>query len=29
MRASFANGDLTGGLVAGLRSLADYAGNAR
>jgi hypothetical protein len=26
MRASFANGDLTGGLVAGLRSLADYAG---
>jgi hypothetical protein len=29
MRASFANGDLTGGLVAGLRSLADYAGNTR
>jgi uncharacterized membrane protein YgcG len=29
MRASFANGDLTGGLVAGLRSLADYAGNSR
>ena len=27
MRASFANGDLTGGLVAGLRSLADYAGS--
>lgn len=29
MRASFANGDLTGGLVAGLRSLADYAGGSR
>ncbi|MGN6607182.1 MAG: DUF5130 family protein [Jatrophihabitans sp.] len=29
MRASFANGDLTGGLVAGLRSLADYAGNTK
>jgi hypothetical protein len=29
MRASFANGDLTGGIVAGLRSLADYAGNSR
>jgi hypothetical protein len=28
MRAAFANGDLTGGLVAGLRSLADYAGSA-
>jgi hypothetical protein len=27
MRAAFANGDLTGGLVAGLRSLADYAGS--
>jgi uncharacterized protein DUF5130 len=27
MRASFANGDLTGGLVTGLRMLADAAGN--
>jgi uncharacterized protein DUF5130 len=27
MRASFANGDLTGGLVTGLRMLADSAGN--
>jgi hypothetical protein len=26
MRASFANGDLTGGLVTGLRMLADAAG---
>jgi len=26
MRASFANGDLTGGLVTGLRMLADSAG---
>lgn len=29
MRASFANGDLTGGLVTGLRMLADAAGNHR
>jgi hypothetical protein len=28
MRASFANGDLTGGIVTGLRMLADSAGNA-
>jgi len=28
MRASFANGDLTGGLVTGLRMLADAAGSA-
>jgi hypothetical protein len=28
MRASFANGDLTGGLVTGLRMLADSAGTA-
>jgi hypothetical protein len=27
MRASFANGDLTGGIVTGLRMLADSAGN--
>jgi hypothetical protein len=27
MRASFANGDLTGGVVTGLRMLADSAGN--
>ncbi len=27
MRASFASGDLTGGLVTGLRMLADSAGN--
>ena len=27
MRASFANGDLTGGIVTGLRMLADAAGN--
>jgi Domain of unknown function (DUF5130) len=27
MRASFTNGDLTGGLVTGLRMLADSAGN--
>jgi hypothetical protein len=27
MRASFGNGDLTGGLVTGLRMLADSAGN--
>lgn len=27
MRASFANGDLTGGLVSGLRMLADAAGS--
>jgi hypothetical protein len=27
MRASFANGDLTGGLVTGLRMLADAAGS--
>lgn len=27
MRAAFANGDLTGGITTGLRSLADYAGN--
>jgi hypothetical protein len=26
MRASFANGDLTGGIVTGLRMLADSAG---
>lgn len=29
MRASFANGDLTGGIVIGLRMLADAAGTAR
>jgi uncharacterized membrane protein YgcG len=29
MRASFANGDLTGGIVTGLRMLADAAGNRR
>lgn len=29
MRASFANGDLTGGIVNGLRQLADAAGSAR
>lgn len=29
MRASFASGDLTGGLVTGLRMLADAAGNRR
>ena len=28
MRAAFANGDLTGGIVTGLRMLADSAGNA-
>lgn len=28
MRASFANGDLTGGIVIGLRMLADAAGTA-
>jgi uncharacterized membrane protein YgcG len=28
MRASFTNGDLTGGIVTGLRMLADSAGNA-
>ncbi|HEY2299710.1 MAG TPA: DUF5130 family protein [Jatrophihabitans sp.] len=28
MRASFSNGDLTGGIVNGLRMLADAAGNA-
>jgi hypothetical protein len=28
MRASFANGDLTGGIVTGLRMLADSAGTA-
>ena len=28
MRASFANGDLTGGIVTGLRMLADAAGTA-
>jgi len=28
MRASFANGDLTGGIVSGLRQLADAAGRA-
>ena len=28
MRASFSNGDLTGGLVNGLRMLADSAGSA-
>jgi hypothetical protein len=27
MRAAFANGDLTGGIVTGLRMLADAAGN--
>ena len=27
MRASFSNGDLTGGIVTGLRMLADSAGN--
>jgi uncharacterized membrane protein YgcG len=26
MRAGFTNGDLTGGIVSGLRTLADYAG---
>jgi hypothetical protein len=29
MRASFSNGDLTGGIVTGLRMLADAAGNRR
>lgn len=29
MRASFSNGDLTGGLVNGLRMLADQAGRQR
>lgn len=29
MRASFANGDLVGGIVIGLRMLADAAGTAR
>jgi hypothetical protein len=29
MRASFANGDLTGGIVTGLRMLADSAGSSR
>lgn len=29
MRASFSSGDLTGGLVSGLRMLADSAGRAR
>lgn len=29
MRASFASGDLTGGIVTGLRMLADSAGGAR
>jgi Domain of unknown function (DUF5130) len=28
MRASFSNGDLTGGIVNGLRMLADSAGNS-
>lgn len=28
MRAGFANGDLTGGIVSGLRTLADYAGSS-
>jgi uncharacterized membrane protein YgcG len=28
MRASFSNGDLVGGIVTGLRMLADAAGNA-
>lgn len=28
MRASFSNGDLTGGIVGGLRQLADAAGKA-
>lgn len=28
MRASFSNGDLTGGIVNGLRMLADFAGSA-
>lgn len=28
MRASFSNGDLTGGIVNGLRMLADFAGTA-
>jgi hypothetical protein len=28
MRASFTNGDLTGGIVNGLRQLADAAGGA-
>jgi hypothetical protein len=28
MRASFTNGDLTGGIVNGLRQLADAAGQA-
>jgi hypothetical protein len=27
MRASFSNGDLTGGIVSGLRMLADSAGH--
>ena len=29
MRASFANGDLVGGIVTGLRMLADSAGSAK
>jgi Domain of unknown function (DUF5130) len=29
MNAAFANGDLTGGIVTGLRMLADAAGNVR
>jgi hypothetical protein len=29
MRASFSNGDLTGGIVTGLRMLSDSAGRAR
>ena len=29
MRAGFANGDLTGGIVSGLRTLADYAGTSK
>jgi hypothetical protein len=29
MRASFATGDLTGGIATGLRMLADSAGNSR
>ena len=29
MRASFSSGDLTGGIVSGLRMLADSAGRAR
>jgi hypothetical protein len=28
MRASFSSGDLTGGIVSGLRQLADAAGTA-